>query len=996
MTQLSNAIAEPGEGMEQWIASLAKRLGTAIKWRRRGNSLHILCEAPVCPKQDRVTAQTRALLSRQNVNNIVTPGQPPIYQIWCYGREVGQYQPAWSAAIALDSATEPYAGMIAPESSHREFSRPAAGTPDRSTRAQRPAKQSPTTAVAQRLSKILSPLGIAVTARIKPYGSSGGSSGMRLWVACQASYSPAPNLIAEPIAAAIRQVSLPEVRDAVVLVKVRGEDRVDWVLKIDLTPAYDILEGWAHWGDVEAVGRLLNIQLKSEGLGGMVTDGKMMGATLQLRYSAAPEPMTRQTDAERSSHFEQVLTTLSGYLQTLSPQGIHALQLAEAGTSFMQQRPIADPLKQAAEPPESPWSLARRGQLAAIQFLLSRMLNPDLDQRLATGGIRVQVLMKDHLMHVMCDGPLCPEEASVAGSVQDLVEQIATPSVHGVRVYGRRAGQRRPRWRTGTNFDKQRFVPEPSPTFAATDAYVAELMSPDAETAEPSLSGATPGRQPLRTAWEGASKAVNQRLRQALLRSQLFVPGVNARDLVQPNRNTSLDMQLAVVWGAVGLLLLTQADLATGWWVDSRVSAAAPPSQAVATQIVADQDSGLASGPLTEDAAAALLDQSPFPLFNNSHLDLKLALYYQRLQTVGPPDVVLIGSSRAMRGLDPAVLKAELTALGYPDATVFNFGVNGATAQVVDLILRRILQPHQLPKLVIWADGARAFNQGRTDETYQAMVPSDGYSALENGTLAVDSSADAETNARSPSPDDAQESGRSPRLFERYQALDKWLSDRLGGFSTAHPHRDRIKAWVTQRFQVASPQLRGQGQTSPSDPSIQPGDVTTTAGDASDTSTALSVTGASPPAQINAAGFLPISIRFDPATYYQQYAQVPGNYDKDYLNFDMRGAQTESLRQVIELAETEDMTLVFINTPLTQEYLDPFRAGHEQTFRQYMIDIALQHEEFVFRDLSRLWLDRPDYHQYFSDPSHLNRYGAVELSNHLAHDPLVPWPSATK
>ncbi|MGB3615371.1 MAG: hypothetical protein WBA10_16375, partial [Elainellaceae cyanobacterium] len=977
MTQSSNIAADPAECLEQWVSSLAKSLDTAIKWRRRGNSLHILCEAQTCPDQERVTAQVNALLSRQNVN---IPGQPPIYQLWCYGRSAGEYRPKWSTAIAPGPVAESCIGTVAPEASNREFSEPVTGAkiselqaselqapkaqtprldPQRSN-SQYPKSHGPdeavTTIIPQRLAKILSPLGIAVTARIKP----NGSSAKRLWIACQASYSPAPNLIAEPIAAEIRQLSLPGVRDAVVLVKVRGEERVDWVLKIDLTPAEDILKGWARWGDVEAISRLLNVQLAGR-LGGQVTDGMVTGTMLKFVYHTTSETALPNNDAEQSVHIDQVLTSLSAYLQTLSPQGIHALQITEAGGRSAQQHSL---LGQAI-PQESAWNLARMGELAAVRFLLGRMLNPDLDQQLATGGIRVQVLLKEQLLHVMCDSPLCPEEAAVAEPVQDLVKQLAVPLVHGVRVYGRRAGQRRPRWRTGTNFDKQRFVPEPSPTFAATDAYVAQLMSPEADPAEHDGPDTASPRQPLWTVWGRAVGGANQRLRQALLRSQLFVPGVNARDLVQPSRDTSRDVQLAVVWGAVGLLLFTQADLLTGWWADSRASAAAPLSQVITGQAVAGQANALADEPLTADEVSALIQQSPFPSFNNPHLDLKLALYHQRLQTADPPDVVIIGSSRAMRSIDPAILKTELADLGYPEATVFNFGVNGATAQVVDLILRRILQPQQLPKLVIWADGARAFNQGRTDETYQAMVTSDGYRDVEGGALAVGAdSADVETAALSSDSDQDSASPRASRLLERYQALDRWLSDRLGLLSTAHPHRDRLKAWIAQRFDVGVPQHSLQEQVASLEQAAQP--TREGAPESRDASMALSITTSTPSDQIRASGFLPIDMRFDPSTYYQKYAQVPGNYDKDYLNFDMRGAQTEALRQVLELAEAQDMTLVFVNTPLTQEYLDPFRAGHEQTFRQYMIDTALQHESFTFRDLSRLWLDRPDHRQYFS------------------------------
>ena len=82
--------------------------------------------------------------------------------------------------------------------------------------------------------------------------------------------------------------------------------------------------------------------------------------------------------------------------------------------------------------------------------------------------------------------------------------------------------------------------------------------------------------------------------------------------------------------------------------------------------------------------------------------------------------------------------------------------------------------------------------------------------------------------------------------------------------------------------------------------------------------------------------------------------------------------------------------------PLTEEYLDPFRMGHEQTFRQYMLNLALQEETFIFRDLGGLWLDNAEHRSYFSDPSHLNRYGANEVSRHISKDPMIPWDVTTR
>jgi hypothetical protein len=36
-----------------------------------------------------------------------------------------------------------------------------------------------------------------------------------------------------------------------------------------------------------------------------------------------------------------------------------------------------------------------------------------------------------------------------------------------------------------------------------------------------------------------------------------------------------------------------------------------------------------------------------------------------------------------------------------------------------------------------------------------------------------------------------------------------------------------------------------------------------------------------------------------------------------------------------------------------------------------------------------LW---PEVRSSFSDPSHLNRYGAIKVSQRLAQDPMIPWP----
>jgi hypothetical protein len=62
---------------------------------------------------------------------------------------------------------------------------------------------------------------------------------------------------------------------------------------------------------------------------------------------------------------------------------------------------------------------------------------------------------------------------------------------------------------------------------------------------------------------------------------------------------------------------------------------------------------------------------------------------------------------------------------------------------------------------------------------------------------------------------------------------------------------------------------------------------------------------------------------------------------------------------------------------------------YEQQFQEYLLTFT-NHPQFIYRDLSQLWTKANDY---FSDPSHLNRYGAYEVSNKLAIDPMISWPT---
>ncbi|KPQ39106.1 MAG: hypothetical protein HLUCCO16_09460 [Phormidium sp. OSCR] len=281
----------------------------------------------------------------------------------------------------------------------------------------------------------------------------------------------------------------------------------------------------------------------------------------------------------------------------------------------------------------------------------------------------------------------------------------------------------------------------------------------------------------------------------------------------------------------------------------------------------------------------------PYPTFNSLVLDEQFALYRAYVATLGAPDILIIGSSRGLQGLDAKRLQFDLNGRGFSGVRVFNFSINGATAQVVNLLLRDILTPEQLPKVMIWADGSRAFNSGRDDRTFSRIRNSPGYQRLRNN-----GSRDSEV----------------PVILSR---------------------RD-----------------------------------------------------------IDSNGFQVVRDRFNPQTYFQQFPPVPGDYDRDYANFNLGGVQGNAVNRVIEFCQGRNIPLIFVNLPLTNEYLDATRRRYERQFQEFLQQQTQQSRVWV-RDLSAQWRDRPDF---FADPSHLNREGASAVAQRLAQDSQLPWPEPSK
>lgn len=1091
--------SRPGESasvsrsISDWIARhLAPK--ARVQMRLRGNILHILCETVNSLHQAGAIARlVDGLLSSDAEVGLLAKAYPQVYQLYIYGRRLGQTKPDWATPIYLNRlerhkaqlqqlSTAPLEMAIA-QSSQRCLpagptgeeivSSPASGSAPCPETSHAPAtalvlsqvslaQQGDADAIAWYLSEVLSAFDVAVWVSIRavagtvahPSATSSppsvsrdsdtanspsvpgqdtpeqlkgvaataevadASAASRLWVFCEAAYSPDPLLIAEPVTERLRQLSLNQFKDAVIVIQVQGEGTPDWSLRIDLTAPEEMLREWGRWGDIAAIERLLTAALSSLTIRGAIamTD---MGLHITVRPATSDGTLPEQAD---------VLAAIEPLLTRLAPQGIHQARVegqpadSSASTGWISQVDL--PAQEHPNLAASTHQLAQRGDLPALTYLLTRLMNPDLDSWLATGGIRIQVLQRDKLLHIMADAPVCPPRRQVVPASLDFLTGLDLTGVEGVRLYGRRAGQLRPTWSYGHDFQSRPgLIPSAEPSFAASETYLGDLLTavdtpePDTEARPTPPTEAQQRRwswQPLRRWLKYTQLWVDQH---ELPRKPFSLPAADRRDV----------LTISTVWGLVGLLLALQADWLLGHVVSSLSAVPAPaqtateaaspagqsglPPSPLETQTSpSDEQTSLASRPAENSFALGeslrlddpadgttgaafvevfgdgttqpwisfdeLLSDSPYASFKSQQLDKKLALYHQHLHQRGPADVLILGSSRALRGVDPTILHRELAALGFGNLEVFNFGINGATAQVVELMLRRILDVDQLPRLILWADGARAFNSGRTDITYNAIATSEGYRTLierprpaplnEDGSNPLDIEGIADPAA-------VETASMGDSLRESYQVLDQTLSQELGRWSALYRDRDRLKALLQERLLVPltaplTTAFRGASpQENTSDLPIPDG------------------------SRMDADGFLALEMQFNPATYYQQYARVAGLYDSDYEDFELAGVQVDAFQRLLRYTQQLNIPMVFVNTPLTDEYLDDYRMEAEAAFRRQMLEFSVTEELFVFRDLGQLWRQRYDY---FSDPSHLNRFGAYQVSNRLAQDPMIPWPQA--
>lgn len=1003
---MKRELPERQKFLVQWVSKATGISTFGVKVRLQGNDLHIMCEGRECPQRWRTLSDLLRALQQTDLDVLTSIEQPAIYQVFVYGKKKGEKRAKWCHRVYLNQLDQHLEQVDQALLQDEEKSKQPGGALIVSNESL--ARQGHPEAIARYLSETLSPFGIAVQVKIIKQKSTENNqkNQNRLCIFCESSYSPDPSLIAEPVAQKLRYLKLSGYQDAVIASRVSGENKVAWVIRVDLTPSEVMLKEWARWGDVQALSRLLSETLSESKV---VVEATLKESTLHIFCTPAPEALFTASAPEKGL----CLKFIRPLLEAIAPQGIVAATVY--GQKTTDNKPLwvdwfSLPAKEHPALAISALELASSGEKDAIVFLLERLLNPDLDSRLKIGGIRVLLLSQGDLLHIMCDAPVCPARKQIASPVTEFVRQLKIPGIAGVRVYGRRAGNKEPFWHYSVDYQhRQHLEPEATPEFAPTSAKVQELLPSVID--QPVLRPETV--EEIYTFVTQVAEDWRASVRKILVATQLFTDVKQSQEQTTDHHH---GLRVALVWGTLGLLLTLQTDWILGKVISRSipltptVASVSPKSPSTTSEAEhkhtsvfftstkgekspqrgdnIPNDSGLTPADKTESRnllasplkpkatptaillatrshkTGALLTQ--IPTFNAQQLDEQLALYKQRLAKTGhPPDVLIVGSSRALRGIDPVALSKALTTQGSSSIDVFNFGINGATAQVVDFILRRVLQPAELPKLIVWADGSRAFNSGREDITFRAIATSPGYQhvlekTLEKTTTDTINSIEQQTGNETTT-------GETQQGNSSYKAVDEWLNQGVAALSASYQKRDNLKNLLKQQFN-SLPIISD---------ATQPVNKKSSSINSEDASQA-----------VDFDGFLPLSIRFQPATYYQKHTKVSGDYDNDYKSFRLEGDQDTAVQALLEFTQSQKITLVFVNMPLTAYYLDEIRSKYEQEFQQYMRRLA-DNPNFIYRDLSLLY---PKAIDYFSDPSHLNRYGAYKVSQKLGNDPMIPWP----
>ncbi|MEO0887793.1 MAG: hypothetical protein AAFY54_17955, partial [Cyanobacteria bacterium J06648_10] len=362
---------------------------TGIRVRLRGNILHVLCESrAVALKRNYVLMRLVRSLLDPDVQAKLAKEFPQVYQIYVYSRKAEEPKPVWSAPIYLNRLETHLERLVQSDADADKVVKTAESSdiPASSEHLSNIslARQGDSDAIARYLSETLSALnvGVKVSARVVPgkarktraivtphppesaseqtddastihQGASEDTNAAelnestelatsskaepekaeadvvsRLWIFCEASYSPDPLLIAEPIAERLRNLHLRQFQDAVITIQVTGETASDWRLRVDLTPPEEMLREWGRWGDVPALSELVNQISQSYGLK-LVTEVKkdtlhLISYPVNPVDSATGEPLLQSGDdlCRRKIDVEGLVNGIGQALEAIAPQGL--------------------------------------------------------------------------------------------------------------------------------------------------------------------------------------------------------------------------------------------------------------------------------------------------------------------------------------------------------------------------------------------------------------------------------------------------------------------------------------------------------------------------------------------------------------------------------------------------------------------------------------------------------------------------------------------------
>jgi hypothetical protein len=575
-----------------------------------------------------------------------------------------------------------------------------------------------------------------------------------------------------------------------------------------------------------------------------------------------------------------------------------------------------------------------------------------LDKRISS--IAVKVLLKQGHLHILCEKATEISKALMVLPILDALKQTQIENhLHGITIYGKLTQARSNSWkfdidpttigmrpitvRSGSHANGSATLkPSPASNKVGTVAKDAKpvagvLKTPTKLQPKPQLK-AQPRSQPKP---QTKSQTKSQVTRQS---ASLFTPAYQAAqnflllkwlgDRRAPSNasTTTTTTNLKIASGI--------ASLAIG------VIAIAAIDRSIA--IFNQKDTELQPQRVINAVNSSINDRHQIIDYNNPFLNQKLLLIDSYMASIGrAPDVMIVGSSRALRGIDPLTLEQSLAQRGYYGIRVFNMGVNGATAQVVHLQIARILTSQQLPRLIIWADGVRAFNSNRVDETFDAIASSHGYTLLQE----TEQKGGQSVHTRAP--------GVSPLTHFLDRTLASWLP--------AYANREQIRSSIVSSYNRLTARFTNGVLT-----------TTTTLANA---------------LRMDKNGFVSVDVSFDPQVYFKTYPKVYGDYDLDYRDFDMNGRQLDALNAIIDFCNRHKIELVFVNMPMHSSYLDSSRLRREKILSQRMKEYS-QQGNLTYIDFSSIWKNQP---QYFSDPSHLNHTGAIAIASKLATNPKMPW-----